>query len=111
MKSESVESGGSIDENGSDRRYGPGGGLDSSQRDSSDRNPPPPPAPLEGVPSSPSGSATTPNWTPGMASVKLEQPQKGIPSTTTDGELVGRRLTSLSLDVSNISALCASAVQ
>ena len=89
VKSESMESGGSsVDENGSDRRYAAGSGLDSSQRerDSSDRIPQAPP-PLEVVPSSPSGSAVPSNWNSGLPSVKLDQPHKGVTMTTTaDGE-------------------------
>ena len=85
-----MESGSSsVDENGSDRRYAPGSSLDSSQRerDNSDRNPPPAPAQLEVVPSSPSGSGNTPTWNSGMTSGKLDQPHKGVTTTTTaDGE-------------------------
>lgn len=92
IKSESMESGGSsVDENNSDRRYAANSGMDSSQRerDNSDRIPQPP-APLEVVPSSPSGSATTPTWNSGMASVKLDQPHKGVTTTTADGKCISK---------------------
>lgn len=75
------EGSGSIDENGTDRKYYREA-LESSQRDRdiNDRIPPPPQ--LEIVPSSPSGSGSSSTWNSGLTP-KLEQPHKGVTTTTT----------------------------
>ncbi|XKL67644.1 hypothetical protein PGB90_003135 [Kerria lacca] len=87
VKCESLESGGSsVDENGAVGKFYPGN-MDNNQREREISERIPPSQPMEVVPSSPSGSGTTSTWNSNLSSVKIDQPHKGVTTTTTpDGK-------------------------